>query len=458
MVHHRTVQGLGALFWMCGACGTSAMVVQNLFVYPRSAVDAPAHDPHKFWPLFSLFLGVLSFAMFYGPVVFVPLAFKEIERIRALERPAVWHFFHRYRLLALVPLIPVAVVVNHKTKQWFLSNMIFGGMVVPVSMGLWVGGAGIMLRRFCYFHQATDAGTTAHLLAVVQQDDPKMNDAPIAASADRPKVVRHDQGLFGPVVGHYSVAQHGTLYDLNDHYSKPRMFYGFLVRSPVECALNFAAFLTLLSMTAYAAQAVPLLGVGQPDWLVTSFKLVHLLFHAAIHFFPNFSVEHGLEHLKKPRMVCGIVFGLSRYVVMLILAYRFRIWAFCVLAVSFVAFSKMRHVGELLKTSIAYGVLGYAMCAAGKTCSGNCWLTMGGGALQIVTGLAFYVVGRCGRGGWRFKEWRREDDRAWVPFHVMADLGNALWIIGANFDPSSTDIAFDLGLINTTFPHCVWRQ
>ena len=112
MVHHRTVQGLGALFWMCGACGTSAMVVQNLFVYPRSAVDAPAHDPHKFWPLFSLFLGVLSFAMFYGPVVFVPLAFKEIERIRALERPAVWHFFHRYRLLALVTLIPVAVVVT----------------------------------------------------------------------------------------------------------------------------------------------------------------------------------------------------------------------------------------------------------------------------------------------------------------------------------------------------------
>ena len=54
-------------------------------------------------------------------------------------------------------------------------------------------------------------------------------------------------GWRGPVVGMYSVVVEGELYDLQDHYSMPRVVPGTkcLVRSPVEAAINMVAFLVL---------------------------------------------------------------------------------------------------------------------------------------------------------------------------------------------------------------------
>ena len=151
MVSHRTVQLLGALFWICGATSTSVMIVHNLFIYPASAIDAPTQNKHHFWNFIALSCGIVSFAFFYGPVVFIPLARKEILRIASLEHPRCWHFFHKYRLLALVTFVPCAIVVNKFTKQYFVADMIFGALVTPVSLGLWSGGLFIMMRHFLFY-------------------------------------------------------------------------------------------------------------------------------------------------------------------------------------------------------------------------------------------------------------------------------------------------------------------
>ena len=90
-------------------------------------------------------------------------------------------------------------------------------------------------------------------------------------------LLERDLGMLGPVVGHYSIEENGTLYDLNDHYSQPRSLYGsksILVRSPVECLINLLSFFILLVMQVYAAQAPSVLDVGTPDWLLSSCKLL----------------------------------------------------------------------------------------------------------------------------------------------------------------------------------------
>lgn len=108
-------------------------------------------------------------------------------------------------------------------------------------------------------------------------------------------------GWRGPVVGHYSIEEGGELYDLNDHYSKPRRIFGLLVRSPVEMAINLSAYLVLVVAGSYT------LATGVDTWLTLNgsvdifslvFKAIHLLFHAGVHFIPNYSSEDGLKHKK----------------------------------------------------------------------------------------------------------------------------------------------------------------
>ena len=323
MVTHRTVQFLGALFWLCGATSTSIMCIHNLFIYPSQADDAPGatKDPHHFWNWLALSCGVLSFVLFYGPIVFVPLAYKETSRISNLEHPRPWHFFHRWRLLALVTLVPCAVVSNKLLQRHYVADLIFGMLVTPVSLGLWSGGLFVMLRHAIFYDNfrrrgSSDGRETLSLLVGGNDDGGGVTEEYSDLKKD---LLERDLGLLGPVVGHYSIEENGTLYDLNDHYSQPRSLYGsksILVRSPVECLINLLSFFILLVMQVYAAQAPSVLQVGTPDWLLSSCKLLHLFFHAMIHVLPNYSTKKGMNHLKCPRVLCGIIFGLSRYAVM----------------------------------------------------------------------------------------------------------------------------------------------
>ena len=76
--------------------------------------------------------------------------------------------------------------------------------------------------------------------------------------------------------------------------------------------------------------------------------------------------------------------------------------------------------------------------------------------MQILATFSFYLVGQCR--GHHYREWRRKENRAWVPFHVVSDLGNAIWIIGANYWVlGGVRVAYDVGVVNATFPMCWWQ-
>lgn len=456
MVYHRTVQFIGAAFWCCGGMGTSILCAKNLF--KLGPLHSPSSDPHHFFIGLAIAVGFLLALLFYLPVVFIPLARREVQRIKQLENPSFHHFFEKKRLVALLLFIPSMVILNKKTEQYFVSNIIFGGLVIPVTLGLWVGGLFIMLKTAIYYNAVQQSAPPL----LQKDDDNKLysiyESEPSQEHLEK-SIVQADLGFRGSVVGVYSVVKNGTLYDLNDHYSMPRVIYGYLIRSPVECAINAMAFLVLLGMTVFAYQAedVPeLQHVGRVDWLVTAFKLSHLFFHAWIHVLPNFSAEKGMKYLKCPRVICGIVFGLSRYAVFLILAYRYSLDVCIALAVVFVVFSPLRLLGEVIKTVAGVACIGFIMCSR-SNCSGNCYLCLVGGVLQIFATGSFYLVGQCR--GHRYREWRRKEQRAWVPFHVVSDFGNALWIIGANYWVlgNGAPVAFDVGVVNASFPMCWWR-
>ena len=250
----------------------------------------------------------------------------------------------------------------------------------------------------------------------------------------------------GPVVGLYSIEFEGDLYDLNDHYSKPIQIGNFIVRSPIEAAINIFAFVILLGLTVAAVLDDP----DSVDYWTTPFKLLHLLFHSIVHIVPNWSKEDGMDHKKCLRVICGITFGISRYVVILIYFWRIH-WGFFVgMLTLFALTAKLRFLGELIKTAVAYSVVCVVMCSG--DCSGLCSIAVLGALLQIGASGSFYFVGQCK--GHVFKPWRRETDRKFVAFHVVSDIGNAMWIISSAYDPSVSLAYNEFG--SQGFPLCWW--
>lgn len=251
----------------------------------------------------------------------------------------------------------------------------------------------------------------------------------------------------GPVVGFYSIVLGEELYDLNDHYSKPWVKEDkVVVRSPVEAGINIIAFVIISIMTIFAYMKNPV----EIDYWTTPFKLVHFFFHTMIHIVPNYSKENGMEHKKCLRIICGILFGLSRYIVIGIYFWRISLYALLGLIVIFGLTTKLRFLGELIKTAIAYITLCYLMCTG--ECSGLCTVCVVGTFFQLLGSGAFYYVGQVK--GHIYKPWLRENDRKYLPFHVLSDLGNAMFLIGIAYDPSKT-LAFNEPGMNE-FPFCWW--
>ena len=137
-----------------------------------------------------------------------------------------------------------------------------------------------------------------------------------------------------------------------------------------------------------------------------------------------------MDHKKCLRVICGITFGISRYVVILIYFWRIH-WGFLVgMLTLFALTAKLRFLGELIKTTVAYSVVCVVMCSG--ACSGLCTITVLGALLQIGASGSFYFVGQCK--GHVFKPWMRETDRKFVAFHG-SDIGDAM-IISSAYDPS----------------------
>ena len=135
---------------MCGAFATTFMAGKTLTSLSAAAHDAPpTASARRNYSIIALCSGVVAAAIFYLPKVFLPLAAKEIARIEALDDPRPWHFFHRWRLLALGVLIPSAVAVEKLwADRYYVGCLVFGGNVVPVAIGL-TAGATVLARALC---------------------------------------------------------------------------------------------------------------------------------------------------------------------------------------------------------------------------------------------------------------------------------------------------------------------
>ena len=143
---HSAVIVLGAAFWATGAAITAFMGYSNLFILSVRADDAAGKE--WFWPWVALAAGVLTFAVFYGPCIFIPLAFSEIERICTIAEPHAGHFFHKWRLLALVICIPCLTVLDKHFEHIYVADLLYGGSVTPVSLGLLSGTVILLLRAW----------------------------------------------------------------------------------------------------------------------------------------------------------------------------------------------------------------------------------------------------------------------------------------------------------------------
>eukprot|EP00949_MAST-11_sp_MAST-11-sp1_P000565 g565.t1 len=321
--------------------------------------------------------------------------------------------------------------------------MFFGGTVVPVALGLWAGGVLTMLKNAVRFHELEGAEDEGG-----DEEDYDLLDA--HPDTETGSVTR-DLGFLGPKLGQYSIEENGTVYDLQQ-YSQPRYMYGMLVRAPVEFGVNFIAFFVLFAMQIYALQGYS--NVGHVDWPLVSFKLVHFLFYALFHLVPiSSSLSEDKIKLLSLRFISGILCGLSRHAVMLIIAWRYSGWLAIALVAASVLLTLANLLGEQIKRVLVVTMLTFIMCSR-ENCSGSCWLALAGGAISILAGLSFYLRGLLK--GWEFKEWRREGQRGWIPDCVAFDIGSAVWIIALNYNHPAA--AMDIGAPGASFPFCAWAR
>lgn len=259
----------------------------------------------------------------------------------------------------------------------------------------------------------------------------------------------------GPPVGHYSEIYAGTCYDLNNHYSMPRTIAGVFVRSPVEAAIN--AFATILTI-GLMVHDVMTHGRNGVDWWTAPFKLIHFFFHVGIHIFANFSDADGFDANKKERAICGAIFGISRYVVLFVYAWRmggpYHLW-FILQGVLFAGLElgKTRFLGELIKTTYCAIAIMVAMLSEDK-CSWAAYAIGAGLLIQLLGSGTFFVTGLIN--GWYAKWWLREDDRVPVSYHTLSDIGNVLILVCAAYTPGQAPGSVDTLLWSNsgTFPQC----
>jgi len=221
----------------------------------------------------------------------------------------------------------------------------------------------------------------------------------------------------GPMVGiGMYLVREGDVYDLHDYFSAPRSVCGVLIRSPVEAAVNALAFVAMLSLGDFG---------GDP--VVTTLKLLHLLLHVFIHCVSPVD-DSGVIQFVVCRAVCGITFGLSRYAVLLSYLYRIDVRYLLVFGVLFLVSSKLRTLGEIMKTLSAMLVIFHYMAQRSELLL-RARIVALSVALQTWGSVGHYII--CQLRGGLYKPWKRSADRTWVAWHTIADSGNALFMIAA---------------------------
>jgi len=226
-----------------------------------------------------------------------------------------------------------------------------------------------------------------------------------------------DLGIVGTEVGHYSIEHQGALYDLNDFFSRPLIINDdWLVRAPVEALINSIGLL-------FACMG------NWNDWFVQLMKLLHFLFHIMIHLFPEWSPEEGFDHQKSIRTASGIISGIARYLVLFVYAWRISMPVFVITIVIFTVTATLKTLGELIKTTWAYFIITAWMCA--NAIEGDLpWVTLAGVMFQMIGSAGFYFHGQIF--GHYYKPTFRTDDRKLVPYHIVSDTGNVLFLNSAS--------------------------
>ena len=130
------------------------------------------------------------------------------------------------------------------------------------------------------------------------------------------------------------------------------------------------------------------------------------------------------------RVIIGITFGLARYVVLLTYIYRFNPYLCMAQIVAFVALTKLRVFGEEVKSMMSYAVITYAVLQQeGMHPQVSAGLVIGF-MFQMIGNFGFWLDGVLF--GWTGKVWDRRGDRSLVSYHVISDIGNALFVILAD--------------------------
>jgi len=255
----------------------------------------------------------------------------------------------------------------------------------------------------------------------VQQRDDDARTGSMDDGAPRASITEGNYDWRGPFIGSYSIARGGAVYDVNDFFSRPRTMCGILVRSPPEAAVNVAALVTLI---VYFGADFAI------DPLITFLKAVHHVFHAGLHALPEWSTATGAPQVvyRKPRVVCGIVMGLTRYAVILTYAYRVHPAWLLAFGAFFGAATALRTLGEIIKTLLAMLLLAHRMAAEPELRARACLLGLAFVCQTIGSG-GFYLT--CLLRGRVYKLWRRTSDRKLLAWHLISDVGNALFMLSA---------------------------
>jgi len=258
--------------------------------------------------------------------------------------------------------------------------------------------------------------------------------------------------FWGPPVGHYSVEYGWTCYDLNDHYSMPRTIGGFFIRTPVEAGINAIASVIMLGLLVYD---VTTFGYQSVDWWTAPFKLIHFIFHVGVHIPANWSDEDGWDANKTERAICGAIFGIARYIVLFVYAWRMGTVPFLAQVALFAGLQlgKTEILGEVIKTFYAAAAILIAMLSQ-DLCSWAAYGVAAGLVIQLAGTGTFWLTGYMN--GWYAKWWLREDDRSMMPYHVLSDIGNVLILVCASYTPGQPSGSMDklLWTSSGSFPYC----
>eukprot|EP00040_Diaphanoeca_grandis_P012049 m.61477 g.61477 ORF g.61477 m.61477 type:complete len:198 (+) comp22989_c0_seq1:278-871(+) len=145
------VQGVfvvATLFWFIGAVATGYKAFESLVLRAPHTTDRPADVNFK-WE-FVAFASAVGFAfLIIIPCILLPLSRREAVRIKALEKPRWYHFFHKWRLLAFCIVMPCNVIIAEKTEKHFIACLVIGGLCCAASLGIFLGLFANILPNAC---------------------------------------------------------------------------------------------------------------------------------------------------------------------------------------------------------------------------------------------------------------------------------------------------------------------